>query len=182
MQKIVWKRSLRLLKKKGEVRTKNIVKRLIISKLPIIGALYYAAKLNLINYNPYDVIALTQQGEKTARDIIKRHKARRDFFVKVLALNNKESEEVACGMEHVMSTKVLERIVSFLEFIENGDLQVSKHIKKFKKQYQQSISELLSVGGKAKGIFLAFQFSDTQNIVICLNKFYCLKLFWHGVI
>ncbi|MEA2014902.1 MAG: metal-dependent transcriptional regulator, partial [Thermodesulfobacteriota bacterium] len=82
------------------------------------GALRSLAGRALINYAPYDVISLTPAGKAAAKDVIRRHEILRDFFVNVLAVDERESDKAACEMEHAIPRIILERFVEFAEFIE----------------------------------------------------------------
>jgi len=43
---------------------------------------------------------------------------RRDFFVKVLAVEDKDADDAACQMEHSIPGVILERFIQFAEFVE----------------------------------------------------------------
>lgn len=45
------------------------------------------AERGLVNYAPYDLITLTAEGLRAARDITRRHEVLRDFFIEVLSVN-----------------------------------------------------------------------------------------------
>jgi DtxR family Mn-dependent transcriptional regulator len=103
---------------KQAARAKDIALRLKVNNSSVTGALRSLAAKGYINYAPYDVITLTSKGITTAEDIIRRHEGLRDFFIKVLQVDEKEAETSACGMEHGVSPKVLERLIRFTEFVE----------------------------------------------------------------
>ncbi len=107
-----------LVYEKQVARTKDIAKSLKVNCSSVTGALRSLTEKNLINYEPYGLVTLTSKGEKTARDVIRRHEVLRDFFVKVLSVNKSDAEIGACKMEHVIPYSILERLVNFVEFIE----------------------------------------------------------------
>ncbi len=107
-----------IVKQKGAAKVRDISQRLDVKNPSVTGALQSLAKRELINYAPYDVITLTQEGEKAARDVIRRHEALRKFLVTVLAVDEAEADENACRMEHVISSTVLERLIQFVKFVE----------------------------------------------------------------
>lgn len=104
--------------KQQVARPKDIVRILKVSAPSVTGALHSLAEKEFIHYNPYDLITLTKKGEEAARDVVRRHDVLLNFFVKVLLIDPKEAEEVACRMEHAVSSNVLERFVRFAEFLE----------------------------------------------------------------
>lgn len=103
---------------KRSARAKDVADRLHVSAASVTGALRTLAKKKLINYAPYDTVTLTSRGKAVAKDVVLRHETLREFFVKVLAINPTEAEEVACKMEHAISANVLERLAQFISFLE----------------------------------------------------------------
>lgn len=102
---------------KGAARPKDIIRELKISASSVTAALKSLAAKDLVNYAPYDVITLTERGEKIARDVAHRHETLRRFFIKVLAVDQKLADEAACQMEHAVPTELVDRFVRFLEFV-----------------------------------------------------------------
>ncbi|MBF0407859.1 MAG: metal-dependent transcriptional regulator [Candidatus Riflebacteria bacterium] len=100
------------------VKPKDIAKHMKVANSSVTGALRSLSDRGLINYAPYDIITLTVSGTDMAKDVIRRHETLRDFFVKVLALPEKEGDEAACLMEHSIPRLVLERFIQFAEFID----------------------------------------------------------------
>lgn len=103
---------------KQAVKPKDIAKRLKVSNSSVTGALRSLADKQLINYAPYDVISLTPTGKTAAKDVIRRHEVLRDFFVKVLAVEEVDADKAACQMEHSITKVILERFIQFAEFVE----------------------------------------------------------------
>ncbi|SEM64256.1 iron (metal) dependent repressor, DtxR family [Syntrophus gentianae] len=107
-----------IISEKQAVRPKDIARRLMVSNASVTGALRSLADKELINYSPYDVITLTSAGKTVAEDVIRRHEVLRDFFVKVLAIEEGNADKAACQMEHSIPRDILERFIQFAEFIE----------------------------------------------------------------
>jgi DtxR family Mn-dependent transcriptional regulator len=107
-----------IIAEKEAVRPKDIAKRLKVSNSSVTGALRSLADKELINYAPYDVITLTQNGKTAAKDVVRRHEILRDFFVKVLAVEEIDADKAACQMEHSIPKLILERFIQFAEFVE----------------------------------------------------------------
>jgi DtxR family Mn-dependent transcriptional regulator len=103
---------------KQAARAKDISARLGVSNSSVTGALRTLADRGLINYAPYDLITLTRMGQTAARDVIRRHDALRDFFVKVLAVDGETAEVGACKMEHEIPPAIVERFIQFVDFVE----------------------------------------------------------------
>jgi DtxR family Mn-dependent transcriptional regulator len=104
--------------KKHAARAKDIAERLKVSNSSVTGALRLLSEKGLVNYAPYDIITLTSKGKAIARDVVHRHTTLRDFFVKILSIDEPDAEEAACKMEHGVSPIVLNRLTQFIEFLE----------------------------------------------------------------
>jgi DtxR family Mn-dependent transcriptional regulator len=107
-----------IISEKQVARVKDISKWLNVNMSSVTGALHSLADRELINYTPYEVISLTREGKKIAKDVIRRHEALRDFFVKVLSVDDKLADETACKMEHALPQEILKRFIKFIEFAE----------------------------------------------------------------
>jgi DtxR family Mn-dependent transcriptional regulator len=107
-----------IIAEKEAVRPKDIAKRLDVSSASVTGALRALADKELIRYSPYDVITLTPEGKVAAKDVIRRHEVLRDFFCKVLSVDETEADKAACLMEHSIPKIILERFIQFAEFVE----------------------------------------------------------------
>jgi DtxR family Mn-dependent transcriptional regulator len=104
--------------KKHAARAKDIADRLEVSSASVTGALRLLSEKKLINYAPYDIITLTSKGKKIAQDVVHRHEMLRDFFVKILGVDEAEAEAAACKMEHGVSPIILDRMTQFIAFLE----------------------------------------------------------------
>lgn len=120
-----------LIAEKQAARVKDISKRQKVNYSSVTGALKALAKRKLVNYAPYRLVTLTPRGNVLAKDVIRRHEVFRDFFIKVLAVEEKHADETACEMEHAVSPMILERFVEFLEFVETCPRGGVKWIKGF---------------------------------------------------
>lgn len=103
---------------KQAARAKDIAKRLSVNNSSVTGALRSLSEKGLVNYAPYDLITLTPSGKVHAREIVRRHEALMDFFIKVLGVAEEEAEETACKMEHTVSRTIIDKLIRFVEFVE----------------------------------------------------------------
>jgi len=97
-------------------RSKDLVQRLGVNSSSVTQALKSLSDKQLINYEPYGVVTLTEQGERGALDVIRRHEALRTFFVDILHVDEATSEDAACKMEHAMPRVIVDRLVSFIDY------------------------------------------------------------------
>ena len=103
---------------KQAARAKDIADRLRVNKSSVTGALRSLSEKGYVNYAPYDIITLTDKGKILAEDVVRRHETLKDFFIKILLLEEDEAEEASCKIEHAISNKILDRIINFVEFVE----------------------------------------------------------------
>ena len=89
-----------------------------VNKSSVTGALRSLSEKGLVNYAPYDIITLTAKGKKLAAEIVRRHAALKDFFIKVLLIDRGEAEDAACKVEHTVSKNIIDRLINFVEFME----------------------------------------------------------------
>jgi len=120
-----------IIAEKTAVRPKEIAKRLKVSNASVTGALRALAEKGLINYAPYDVITMTPTGKTAAKDVVRRHEVLRDFFVKVLAVDEPAADKAACEMEHSIPGIILDRFIQFVEFVDTCPRGGSKWIAGF---------------------------------------------------
>lgn len=121
----------RIVQDKQVARAKEVGQRLKVGRSSVTGALHALADRQLINYAPYDLITLTEQGRAVAQEVVRRHEALRDFFVKVLAVEATDADAAACKLEHAIPERILDRFIEFVEFVERCPRGGSKWIKGF---------------------------------------------------
>jgi len=103
---------------KQAARAKDIANRLNVNNSSVTGALKTLSEKGYINYAPYDLITLTEKGKQHAQQVVRKHRALKNFFIRVLGADPKEAEDTACKMEHAISSNIMERLVRFVEFVE----------------------------------------------------------------
>jgi DtxR family Mn-dependent transcriptional regulator len=103
---------------KQAARAKDIADRLMVNKSSVTGALRSLSEKGLVNYAPYDIITLTAKGMRLAEEIVRRHEALKDFFIKVLLIDPGEAEGAACKVEHAVSKNIIDRLINFVQFME----------------------------------------------------------------
>src|SRR5210317_588223 len=90
---------------KQAARAKDIADRLNVNKSSVTGALRSLSEKGYVNYAPYDIVTLTAEGQVLAKDVVRRHETLKDFFVKILLLDDEEAEQASCKVEHAISDK-----------------------------------------------------------------------------
>lgn len=103
---------------KMAARAKDISTYLNVRASSVTGALRGLGKLGLVNYAPYDLITLTEEGKVAAADVVRKHQALKKFLINVLGVETKEADEAACQMEHSVPKAIVERLVKYAEYVE----------------------------------------------------------------
>lgn len=107
-----------IVEEKQVARAKEIAARLKVSRSSVTEAFRSLSQKGLINYAPYEVITLTPAGTKAARDVIRRHRALKDFFLRVLAVDEELAEEGACRIEHTAPRPIIDRLSQLMNYLD----------------------------------------------------------------
>ena len=103
----------------NEVKAVDIARELKVSRASVTEALNKLRDKKFINYEKYGDILITQEGIKKAKEIVSLHKELTLFFENI-GIENKEAEEVACKIEHIVSKNIKKRISAFNKFIKEN--------------------------------------------------------------
>ena len=107
-----------MLRGKGKVvRVSQISRKLKVTMPSVTSALKKLSRQELVEHERYGHIKLTPEGDKVARDVIRRHEALTRFFAQALDIDYETAEKDACKIEHVISPLSMERLAKFVEFI-----------------------------------------------------------------
>ncbi len=107
-----------IISEKEVARGKDIAARLNVSGPSVTEALRALSSRGLINYAPYEVITMTEEGRAVAEDVIHRHNALKKFFIAVLAVDEPTAEEGACKFEHTAPPEIINRMIKFITFLD----------------------------------------------------------------
>ena len=94
----------------------ELARQLNISRASVSEALAKLVAKNLIKYNSYEAISITQEGIEEARKVYEKHHTLEQFFETVLGITKTEASENACKIEHIISQNVLNEMRNFTKF------------------------------------------------------------------
>lgn len=106
-----------LQRKYGAVRVTDLAQKMGCRMPTVTSALRRLSKLNLINYETYRPVTLTNSGETFVRKLSGKHRVLADFFKTILVLPDDIAESEACRLEHKTSGIILKRLGYFMEFV-----------------------------------------------------------------
>ncbi len=110
-----------ILETKNKVaRITDIANLLKIKKSSVSKALKLLAEKELINYHPYKFITLQPKGLIFAQRILNKHKTLKFFCKNILSLDEKDSDFIACEMEHFISCKNIQHFQSLIDFFKEN--------------------------------------------------------------
>lgn len=99
-----------------EISTNDIAKSLEINPASVSDMLKKLQQKKLIDYAKYQGVTLTEEGQKIAINIIRKHRLWETFLVDKLNFSWDEVHEVAEQLEHIQSNLLIERLYQFLDF------------------------------------------------------------------
>ncbi len=104
---------LLLMKKRGSVRSVDIANELGYSKPSISRAIGILKEHEYIKVDTSGHISFTEEGLALAESVYDRHQNIRRFLVEVLGISEKNAEQDACKMEHILSDETYEKLKNF---------------------------------------------------------------------
>jgi len=102
---------------KTVARSKDIAEKMNIKRGSVTGMLKKLADNKFINYEPYGYVTLTSEGKKIALEIERRHIFLKDFFFRILKVDEETSDRTACQMEHAMDKQTFKKFRDFIKKI-----------------------------------------------------------------
>lgn len=113
-------------------RVKDIANALSIGAPSVSEAMKVLEKKEFINYEPYGLITLTQQGKKLVVKKQKRNEIIFNFLRDFLLVEDSLLVENAKKIEYCLDEGVLEKFVRFLTFMQTCSCKEPKWVKSFK--------------------------------------------------
>ncbi|MDZ7722790.1 MAG: metal-dependent transcriptional regulator [candidate division KSB1 bacterium] len=111
------------------VRVTDIASRRGVTKSSVSLVLNQLQKKDLVHRKQYGHIHLTPLGRQLAEHLETRHQTIKNMLVKVLDLDEETADHDACELEHVISSKTLNKINQFLQFIDQCNQPWDKILK-----------------------------------------------------
>jgi DtxR family Mn-dependent transcriptional regulator len=163
---------LSLVSDKG-ISTNAIAKKLETKASSVTDMVKKLADKKVLVYKKYQGVQLTEEGKKTAANIIRKHRLWEVFLVEKLNFSWDEVHDVAEQLEHIKSSKLIDEIDALLGFPEydpHGDPIPDKEGNL--DQIEKNLLSTLQVGdrGNCVGVHDSsstfLQFLDKQNIAL----------------
>ena len=115
------------------VRVKDIANKLNIKMPSVSAALAKLKEMELIMYEKYGFIELTDKGLEIADRVLKRHNCLIDFFTNILQIDCSNADNEACKVEHALAPQTCSQIHKFLDFYKTEESMDKDWIARLKK-------------------------------------------------
>lgn len=116
-----------------KIRVTDLALKLDVKKPSVVTALKKLAEEELIVYEKYKEILLTEKGREYAGKIYRRHLTLTRFFNEILGVEYAQADADACLIEHDISLETFNKMFAFVEFIERTP-EAKEVVEKFKKK------------------------------------------------
>jgi len=100
----------------SEVSTNAVAELTLTKAASVSDMLRKLSEKQLVNYQKYQGVRLTELGEAVALKVIRKHRLWEVFLVEKLGFNWDEVHEIAEQLEHIDSEELVERLDEFLGF------------------------------------------------------------------
>jgi DtxR family Mn-dependent transcriptional regulator len=101
-------------------RVKDIAASLNVTMSSVNGAIKGLTDRGFCRHSRYGYVDLTEEGRETALAVLDKYKVLTRFLHEILGVERKIAEDDACEMEHIVSPQTLDRIGTFLDFIDRS--------------------------------------------------------------
>ena len=102
-----------LKQQKGEIRVTDIAEKMCCSKASVTKALNNLKDKDLVEYEAYGEIKLTEEAEGIAQKNLEAYDIVYLFFNEILEINNEESKEEAEKIKSIISDETLNRLAKY---------------------------------------------------------------------
>jgi len=117
---------------KKVVRVKEIARFLNVKMPSVVDAISKLKERGLVIHEKYGYLNLTKKGLDTAKIIYKKHEELNRFLNQFLGMDEATSEKDACGIEHCISKRTLEKIIKLMEFLDGEPEGYPGWLKRFR--------------------------------------------------
>ena len=109
----------RLEMREGVARAGAIAEAAGVSRSTVTSTLKVLKDMGFVNYEPYSLIHLTEQGLVIGRDVAHRHFVFQEFLENILQIDSAKADDTACMLEHVVPPDVIKRLGQFVLFLKS---------------------------------------------------------------
>ena len=112
---------LRLTEGNGVVKTTELANYMKVSPASVTEMLKVLQKEGLVNYERYRGVSLTEEGNKRARDLRRKHHIMERFLTDILEIDHQDAHDQACAVEHSISDDAANKMCRMMGTKVDGD-------------------------------------------------------------
>lgn len=101
----------------GYARVTDVAAALGFSKPSVNRAIKTLREHGLLEHEDYGTIRLTDEGDRLAESVIRRHHLLKHFLADILKVEEAVAEEEACKLEHALSYDTTEKLSAYLRTV-----------------------------------------------------------------
>lgn len=114
----------------SSVRVRDIAQKLDVKMPTVTSMLKSLNEKGYVNYEKYEYVELTEQGENIGREMRYRHNVIYEFLAKTLEIDLKTADMEACKIEHSLDSDTLKRMIAFMNFLKLHQ-EINDHWKEY---------------------------------------------------
>ena len=127
-------------KEKGSAAASDIARSLDVKAPSVTSALKRLHDLEMVKYQPYRSVTLTNQGRKIGEYLERVHNTLKDFFA-FIGIKEEIASIDACEIEHIAHPETIDRVTKFVAFIQTAPK---------KPKWLKHFEEFATTGGRPK--------------------------------
>lgn len=121
-------------------RVKDIASQLNVTMSSVNGAIKGLTARGFCEHSRYGYVDLTAEGREAALQVLGKYQVLARFLSDILGVEPRVADNDACEMEHIVSPQTLDRIETFLDFIDG----CGKDAKQWLEHYQAFLKNRLN--------------------------------------
>lgn len=113
-------------------RVKDIAANLNVTMSSVNGAIKGLTDRGFCSHSRYGYVDLTEEGRELALAVLDKYRVLTRFLHEILGVDLRTANADACEMEHIVTPQTLDRIGTFLDFIDEGGKESAQWVKRYR--------------------------------------------------
>lgn len=113
-------------------RVKDIAANLNVTMSSVNGAIKGLTDRGYCRHSRYGYVDLTDEGRELALAVLDKYRVLTRFLHEILGVDSRTADADACEMEHIVTPQTLDRIGTFLDFIDAGGAECANWVQRYR--------------------------------------------------
>jgi DtxR family Mn-dependent transcriptional regulator len=113
-------------------RVKDIAANLNVTMSSVNGAIKGLTDRGFCRHSRYGYVDLTDEGRDLALAVLDKYRVLTRFLHEILGVDSRTADADACEMEHIVTPQTLDRIGTFLDFIDEGGKESAQWVRRYR--------------------------------------------------